>query len=163
MGAVEHHDSGDGSLILDDRLFPVVLGTWIGEIDVSMVELYYGWLDGMIERAESEHTRIVTVTDGLDARRPRGEVRRAFAEHTDARQASMDRAVIGTVVATRGPVLLGAVAAVFWMMRGGPRLLTTSDMPKALERTRKILVANGVRPPRDFDPSRYERPPRPSG
>ena len=116
-----------------------MIGTWIGEIDVSLVEKYYQWLDLQIERADAEHTRIVTVTDGLDASRPRGDVRRAFAESTDRRQASMDRTVIGTVVATRGPVLLGAVAAVFWMMRGGPRLLTTSDMPKALERTRKIL------------------------
>lgn len=62
----------------------------------------------------------------------------------------------------RGALLLGMVAAIVTLVRGGIRLSTVGEPSVALERALAKLDGAGVVRPAGLDPAGYERPPRPA-
>jgi hypothetical protein len=154
---------GKGGLILDDRWFPVVIGTWWGELSPELIVSYFGWYDGQLARARSEGTKISLITDGLDVQRPSGEARKSLAIESQVREAANRELVVSTYVVVHGALLLGVLASVMSVFRGGLRISSTSDMVTALERTLARFDQAGLPRPAGLDPATYVRPSRTEG
>jgi hypothetical protein len=157
---LEHHVEPTGAVTLDDRWFPVVIGTWWGELG-PCIDAYYAWYDRQLARARAEGTTLVLVIDGLEVQRPTGEVRKRFVAESDARAEVNRERVAGMFVVVRGAFLLGALASVVTLVRGGLRLSSASDVATALERGLAKLDHAGVPRPPGLDPRAYVRPSRP--
>ncbi|MCA9652072.1 MAG: hypothetical protein KC501_19300 [Myxococcales bacterium] len=160
LKGVIRHTVGGGELVLDERFFPVVITTWFGEIRSATIEYCYRWLDQMLARARDEGSKLVVVVDVLEVLRPSAVLREGFVHETNARADALERSHACTIVAARGPVMLGSISAVVWMLRGGIRVTTARDVPQALERGLRRLDALGMPRPPGLEPRRYERPQR---
>jgi hypothetical protein len=157
---LERHADATGVVALDDRWFPVVIGTWLGDIDHRKIDAYYAWYDRQLARAEAEGTKVVVMVDSVEATPVPTEIRRRFIHETNVRAEVRQRCVASVLVVVRGAFLMGIVASVVTMVRGGVRLSTFADMPSALERALVKLDALGVPRPAGLDPKTYVRPVR---
>lgn len=155
---VDGHVSDAGEQFHDGRYFPVVVSTWLGEIDPQSISRFYAWTDTVLDRAERADTSFVLVLDALELRRPSGSIRRRFQQESNARIDRLERRQAGTVVATRNPVVLGVVSAISWMIRGGVRVTSAGSNEAAIERALGVLERAGVPRPDGLDPRGYTRP-----
>jgi hypothetical protein len=156
--AVERHEDPEGTLVLDDRYYPVVIGTWWGRVGHGSIDAYYGWYDRQLARAGAEGIKLVVIVDGLDVAPTTAEIRRRFVRETDARAEARRRCVASVLVVARGAFLLGMIAAIVSLVRGGMRLSTFGEMRPALEQALTKLDAVGVPRPASLDPRTYARP-----
>lgn len=147
---------------MDDRSFPVVIGTWWGEVAPAQLDVYYAWFDRQLARARAEGTMMALVIDARGVSRANGAMRRRFAQETDARDALLRERVVGIFVVVRGALLLGMIAAIMSVVRGGLRLSSVSEPATALERAFVKLELAGVARPPGLDAKAYQRPPRPA-
>ena len=159
VAGLERHEHPRGQLALDDRFWPVVIGTWHGEIEHRHIDAYYAWYDRQLARAEAEATKVLVIVDALEVAPTSAEIRRRFIHETDVREA-VRRRVVGVFVVVRGPFLLGMVASIVRLVRGGLRLSTFGDVRTALERAVVKLDGVGVARPAALDPAAYVRPRR---
>jgi hypothetical protein len=155
---LERHDDQGGAVVVDDRFYPVLIGTWLGTMSPAIIDHYYAWYDRQLARAAAEGIELVLVSDALDVHRPTGETRARLVRETDAREAVIRERVVGLFVVVRGALLLGMVASIVQRVRGGLRMSTFRDMPTALERALLKLDHRGVPRPAGLDPRRYTRP-----
>lgn len=158
---LEHHVEPTGAMTLDDRWFPIVICTWWGDVG-PCIDAYYVWYDRQLARARVEGTKLVLIIDGLEVQRPSGDVRRRFIAESDARQAVNRERAAAMFVVVRGAFLLGAVASVVSLVRGGLRLSSAGDVPTALARGLVKLEHAGLPRPPGLDPKAYQRPTRPA-
>jgi len=156
---VQRHEHSRGAIVVDDRWFPILIGTWFGESVSSSLDVFYRFYDEQLDRAAAEGIDMVLVTDALDVLRPSSEIRERFARETALREPRIQRHVLGSIVATRGGVVQAVVA---WLVhrRRGLWIASVRDMPAALERALAKLDQAGVPRPLGLDPRGYERPPR---
>jgi hypothetical protein len=154
-----YHDPA-GALALDDRWFPVVIGTWWGEIGPGMMDAYFGWYDRQLARAREEQTKIALVIDALEIVRLSGEMRRRFIAESDLREGPNREHVASMCVVLRGALLRGILASVATLVRGALRVSSAGDVLTALERSLARLDHAGVARPAELDPRSYAAPPR---
>lgn len=159
---LERHEDAGGSLALDDRWFPLVIGTWWGEIGPEMMDVYFGWYDRQLARARAEGTKLALVIDALAVKGPSGAMRRRFVAESGAREAVNREQVASMQVVVRGAFLLGVLASVMSLVRG-LRVSSTGDVATALERSLARLDLAGVPRPAGLDPTAYATPPRREG
>jgi hypothetical protein len=156
--AVERHEEPEGTLVLDDRHYPVVIGTWWGQVGHRSIDAYYDWYDRQLARAGVEGVKLVVVVDALDVAPTTAEIRRRFVHETDVRAEARRRCVVSVLVVARGAFLLGMIAAIVSLVRGGMRLSTFGEIRPALEQALTKLDAVGVSRPASLDPWTYARP-----
>lgn len=156
--AIERHEDPEGTLVLDDRYYPVVIGTWWGRVGHASIDAYYAWYDRQLARAGAEGIKLVVVVDALDVAPTSAEIRRRFVHETDVRAEARRRSVASVLVVVRGAFLLGMIAAIVSLVRGGLRLSTFGEMGPALEQALAKLDAQGVPWPASLDPRAYVRP-----
>lgn len=157
---LEHHVGAAGAVAMDDRWFPIVIGTWWGEVEPALLDSYYAWFDRQLARAREEGTQIALVFDARGVTRTTAAIRRRFVHETDIREAMLRERVVGMFVVVRGALLLGMVAAIVTLVRGGLRLSTVGEPSAALERALAKLDHAGVARPAGLDPRSYAPPPR---
>lgn len=158
---LEQHDFGSGGLVLDDRWFPIVIGTWYGEVGSELIDTHFTWYDRQLARARSEGTKLGLITDGLEVWRPGAEARKHLMSASQAREAANRELAASIFVVIHGALLLGVLASVMSVFRRGVRISSTSDMVTALARTLLRLDQAGIQRPMDIDPATYVRPPKP--
>lgn len=158
---LEHHVDREGALTMDDRWFPVVIGTWWGDI-APCIDAYFAWYDRQLSRAQAEGVKLVLVVDALDIRRPTSAARKRLVTESDARAAVNQARVAGMFVVLHGAFLMGVLASVVTLVRGGLRLSSVSDVPTALGRALVKLDLAGVPRPPGLDATAYQRPRRPA-
>lgn len=158
---LEHHVDREGSVTMDDRWFPVVIGTWWGDI-APCIDAYYAWYDRQLSRAHAEGVKLLLVIDALDVTRPTSAVRKRFVTESDARAAVNRERVAGMFVVVHGAFLMGVLASVVTLVRGGLRLSSAGDVPTALARGLMKLDLAGVPRPPGLDAKAYQRPSRPA-
>lgn len=144
--------------MLDDRYFPVVVATWVGEVTDQGVDAYFRWVDRVLRRAAAEGVAVVPITD---LRQARGQVatalRHRFVEEADRREAMTREYVDQVMVVAQGAHVLGLVAFILRRMRRGVRLSSCGDLRSALQRALQRLDLAGVTRPSWLDPASYER------
>lgn len=147
-----------GRLTLDDRWFPVVIGTWWGEIGPRTMDTYFGWYDRQLARAHSEGTKIALVIDALGVKGLNGEMRRRFVSESDAREAMNREHVTSMHVVLRSALLRAMLASVATLVRSALRVSSSPDLASALERALAKLDGAGVARPAGLDPRSYTPP-----
>ena len=155
---LEQHLGAVGSVVMDDRWFPVAIATYWGEVEPALLDTYYAWFDRQLARAREEGTRIALVFDARGVTRTTAAIRRRLVHETDVREALVRERVVGMFVVVRGALLLGMVAAIVTLVRGGLRLSTVGEPAAALERALARLEGAGVARPAGLDPRSYAPP-----
>lgn len=140
---------------MDDRHYPILIVTWIGEATVPLVRTYQQWQTAQAERARASGIKLVSLTDGSRATRPGANVRKAFADGEIPGHDIM----IKSVVVVTNPLIRGAITAVRWLMGesfGDVELVESNAI--AIERCLETLDQHGIARPSRLSPTTYEPP-----
>jgi hypothetical protein len=157
-GVIEAFVAGSGTVIVDDRFFPVLISTWSGRANETTVRAFFEWSQRQMQRARKEGVKILQISDATDAERPDPVTRRLLAELTDLQGDEAADLNYTSLVVLENPVIRGAMTAIGWLTRRKLELVAVADMPTAIRRAREELTKAGVKPPADLDPGSYVRP-----
>lgn len=147
---------------LGARHFPVLVVTWFGAPNPSIVDRYAQWLERMGERADAEGTKLVIVGDTTGmVGRPGPDVRRAMAAAIERVQLRHPGRVLGVTSIVAQPVMRAVFTMVLAITRQKLDIELVKNVPQALERTFALLDAAKIPRPEGLDATRYQRPARP--
>lgn len=140
-----------GSIDFVDRWFPVVLTTIRGAVGSAEAIAYCDWIDAMVDRAATEGTRIVSITDIVELRRPGLDLVRLATGRANERNARHPDRTLGGVVVVQSAVLRGVVAASIRMVHLRRHVTTVGNLLDAIARARMMLVTEGEPVPPDLE------------
>lgn len=145
-----------GEVIFDDQHWPFLFVTWRGTADVATVDAYFDAQQEATERARAEGTRLVVVSDALEAENPPAVVRRRIAERSDAMR--YEDAHAASFVVLANPLVRGALTAIRWWSSSSLSVQYVATCEEAIERGLARLGELGIAPPGSSPAGRYRRP-----
>jgi len=158
MGLIEHR-FGDGGIVIDERLSPVIISTWWGSATMEAVDAYFEWSDPFIDALERERKKIVLISDALDAERPPATIRRHIAMRTEAtRTEERDDLLLANLIVVRSAAIRGALTAIGWFSDRRSTMVPVKDIATAFEVSRDLLEKAGLEVPPGLDADLYRRP-----
>ncbi len=156
---IEHHTSGDSSLTLDARHFPLLIATWRNTMSPELAHEGTSWVTRMAERARAEDVAFILVSDTTRlTTKPRLEVGNGIAACIDHINERDPGRFLRLLVVVRSRMMRAFIAMVLWMLERKFRISTASTIASALETARSLLENTGISPPESLDPSTYRLP-----
>lgn len=150
--------SSEGSILMDEQHFPMVLQRWEGAATVEVVRDHFDYSMPLLERARRENVAISVVLDATNGARPTSVVRKVIAERADALAAQWPELLRPTRVVIQSAPLRGVITALGWLSRGALQLASYPSRVSAIRAGIAHLEAVGSPVPEALDPNTYEFP-----
>ncbi len=151
--------SPEGSVVLDDRHFPVIITKWIGTLTEDQMRAYFEHTAQLLGRAKMEGLKVLQVSDATETERPPATVRKAISELNDVQTEHFGDVVLKpNYVAMDNVLLRGTVTAINWISRNALDVEAHRDMPSTLEAALARLDSEGQARPPGLDPKTYRSP-----
>ncbi|MBV1857618.1 MAG: hypothetical protein KUG77_04340 [Nannocystaceae bacterium] len=150
--------SPQGSILLDEQHFPMILQRWNGAVTVEVVRDHFEYSVLLLERARREGVAISVVLDASEAARPTSIVRKFIADHADDIAAQWPELLRPTRVVIQSAPLRGVITALGWLSRGALQLASYPSRVSAIRAGITHLESLGSAAPEAFDPCTYEFP-----
>jgi hypothetical protein len=153
---------GEASIVIDARLWPIVIATWFGRPSETLVEQYFTAHDRYLQRARDERGKLVLITDTFATERPSPVARKRIVELTKMQAPDTRSLTLESYIVIENAVIRGVVTALAWVYPQMSESQNVASLGVALERARLSLMEAGLRPPVDLVASAYARPARPT-
>jgi hypothetical protein len=150
--------STGGSLVVDDRYFPLILSRWSGEITMEVIQQHIAFLTGMLDRARAEGLLVAEVSDGREAERPPATMRKLLAERVEDLFGRYPEMLRPTHVVIDNPVLRGVLTAMSWLTRQPLEIRAYRTLPEAIRAGLAQLHESARGTPPAIDPDAYAFP-----
>lgn len=148
-----------GSVVVDDRHLPLLICTWTGVPNESVLRGYFGQLATTMARAREQGQRVVMVTDARNTGRPPPTVRRVFSElYVRHLERFSDVQLTPNYVAFDSALLRGTITAINWISNNSLDIESTRELRTALEAGLGRLDSYGIARPAGLDPTSYVAP-----
>ena len=158
MGLIEHR-FGDGGIVIDDRLSPVIINTWWGSATMEAVDAFFEWSDPFYAERTERGEKTVLITDALDAQRPPATIRRHIAMRTEAtRTDERDALLLGNLVVVGSAAVRGALTAIGWFSERRNTMVPVKNIVTAFEVSADLLRKAKLEVPAGLDATLYRRP-----
>lgn len=144
--------------MIDDRYLPVVVCTWKGRVNESLLHKYFEWKVPYITHVGRDDP-IVLVHDFARVARPSAGVRREAHKLNEATRARTDPCILQIIGVVTNPVIRGALQAISWMSPTGLTTVVERSRPEALTTAIRLLERDGRSGPAGLDVERYTLPP----
>ncbi len=154
------HNSGNATVIVDDRYLPVLISVWSGQANMETARWFKAENQTQMEAIVARGQPYVMISDASNAERPQPAVRKYFAELSDDAVEGSEALSLGNYVVITNAVIRGALTAIGWISERAARMTSVASMQEAIERALADLDAAGVPRPPGLDPATY-RPPAP--
>jgi hypothetical protein len=112
---VEINEGTQGTIVVDDRYAPLIVSTFLGEVDLSQGLWYERIVLGVITREATGGRRVVSVHDASRATRTTAEMRQFWADMSARNAATMESRTLANLVVVTNPLMRGVITAVGWM------------------------------------------------
>ncbi len=158
---VHRFEDAAGSLVFDERYYPVLVATWQGSATAGAIEHYFLHNDRNLRIAIASGQHFAMINDAAKAARPDAQARALIAKYTQRMKDELgaaDALRAANFVVVTNALVRGALTAIGWIV-GGMDHEYASSVEDALERSRALLAARGVSWPEDLSPSGYALPP----
>lgn len=104
-----------GEVVLDATTLPIVVATWAGRADESLVDRYFEELRELLEALEGRGTQALMLTLTERAGQPSAVTRHRITEHTLALRDQLERVFFANAVVVENPLIRGALTALGWV------------------------------------------------
>lgn len=142
----------------DDRYAPIYITTWVGTTTLEGARWGTEKQAAVAAELVRRGRRMITISDATRVERPPPEVRKYFADSTNANTSAHGAVSISSYVVLTNPLVRGVMTAVGWMSEAARRVTTVATMRDALERALADLDAARLPRPVGLDPAGYEPP-----
>ena len=156
---VSGKSTGPSRIVIDDRFFPLVITRWTGLATIEAVREHFTELDGLLQRALDEKTKMVQVTDLLSTEAPPALTRKAISELSDKQVERFSSVLLRpSYVAMDNILLRGTLIAINWVSRNAINIEPYATMTLALKAGLERMDREGLPRPPGLDIDRYSIP-----
>lgn len=150
--------SETGVVGLEDRHYPILVGTWVGQATVAQCREFTRWHDAQVRRALASGDRLISISDSLESVRPDANVRRCFADWIAGQPQAYRDASVLTLAVLDSALIRGALTAIAWIREEARQIVPVASMEHALEVALRTLDEHGIARPEGLQPGTYVRP-----
>ncbi len=154
----ELFSSSQGSILGDERHFPLILQRCSGAATIEVVRDHFDFSLPLLQRARAQNLSVSVVLDACEADRPSSIVRKSIAERADAIAAQWPELLRPTRVVIQSAPLRGVLTALSWLSRGALQLASYPTRASAIRAGLAHLQSVGTAAPTELDPNVYEFP-----
>jgi hypothetical protein len=150
------------SVVMDYRYLPAVaIAIWSGPVTSSLVAQFFGELERLQESlgASQKYALVVIATESCELP---AAARFEAAMQNDRTRVSHGTRQVGCHVVLDNPLLRGAVRAVGWRSKTGPRSRLAQDLRPAFDDARRALEGAGMSWPLALSAATYIAPALPA-
>jgi hypothetical protein len=151
-------DDGDAAIVIDERAWPFVTGTWFGSATESVVTAYFARADAQIERAKAAGQRLAMLTDTYATKPPSATVRRRIGELSREQSARSQPHVLASCTVIENTLIRGVLTALAWFDPSMANTKVVGSFDVAVSECVEAMRAAGLTPPRVLP--RRQRDPR---
>lgn len=150
------------SVVMDYRYLPAVaIAIWSGTISSRLISAFYGELGRLHEvlGVSQKYAIVMLATETCEL--PIA-ARFEAALLNDITREGHGQYQVGSYFVVDNPLMRGAVVAIGWLSKTGPRSVLVHDLQQAFEEARKALQAAGVAWPIALNATNYIPPALPA-
>ncbi len=141
---VESIEGSAGAIVIDDRYSPLIVTSFMGDVDLQVGTWYEKTIQRIIERETLYGRRVVNVHDASRSTRTSPEMRKFWAEMSARNHATMDAKMLGNIVVITSPLMRGVLTAVGWLNPRVASLQVFASVDSAVTEALEILEAAGT-------------------
>ncbi len=112
---VEVNEGPKGAVIVDDRYLPLLVSTYVGEVEIQQGRWYERVVLEVIGRAASEGRRVASVHDTSRVTRTTAEMRQFWAEMSSRNAPTLESRTLANLMVVTSALMRGVLTAVGWM------------------------------------------------
>lgn len=157
---VEVNEGPKGTVIIDDRYVPLLVSTFIGEVELAQGRWYERIVLEVIARSVSEGRRVANVHDAGQVTRTTAEMRQFWAEMSSRNGAMLESRTLANLVVVTSSLMRGVLTAVGWINPKVASLKLFPSLEAAVAEALKLLRHAGT--PVTLPPGGYRTPRAPS-
>lgn len=153
---VDVNEGKKGVVIVDNRYVPLIVSTFIGEVELDQGLWYERVTLELIAREAQAGRRVVSIHDASRVTKTSADMRRFWAEMSARNSATLESRTLANVVVVTNALMRGVLTAVGWM---NPRVASLKLFPSldaAVAASQKLLQAAGT--PVTIPPGGYQLP-----
>jgi len=133
-----------GSVVIDDRFAPLLVSTFVGEVDLPLGQWYEETSYRLILREAARGRRVVNIHDASRSTKASPEMRKFWADMKKRTPPGVDTAVLANVIVITSAVMRGVITAVGWMNPEVAALKTFPSLDAALTDALRTLAQAGT-------------------
>lgn len=141
---VEVKEGTTGAVVIDDRYAPLVVSSFIGDVDLSLGTWYEQITQRLISSQFSQGRRVVNIHDASLATRTSAEMRKFWAEMSARNEATMQTKTLANLIVVTNPILRGVITAVSWLNPKVAKLQVFSSLDAAVKTALGLLESAGT-------------------
>jgi hypothetical protein len=104
-----------GAVVIDDRYAPLIVASFMGETDLELGRWFVEANRKLLLQHAASGRRMLSICDATLATKPTPEMRRFWADFSNASTQTMKDATLATFIVVNSPLLRGAITAIGWL------------------------------------------------
>ncbi|HSU42350.1 MAG TPA: hypothetical protein VLJ38_22365 [Polyangiaceae bacterium] len=133
-----------GLVIVDNRYGPLIVSTFVGEVELSQGLWYERTILDVIGREAAGGRRVVSIHDASRVTKTSAEMRRFWADLSARHSATLESRTLANVIVVSSPLMRGVLTAVGWMNPKVAALKLFPTLDTAVAEAQKLLRAAGT-------------------
>jgi hypothetical protein len=161
--------SPHGAVVIDDRYAPLLVSTFMGQIELAEGQWFEETLCRLIRREYALGRRIINISDPTRTGRTKAEMRKFWAEMSARHEDEFAMRTLAHPIVVTNPVFRGVVTAIGWLNPAVAKIelfpsleAAVEDSVQRLERagTPVTLPTGGYRLPEEASSAQIQRLPQ---
>jgi len=140
----ELKDGALGRVIIDDRYAPLIVSSFIGEVDLPLGEWYEETSHRLIRAQGKLGRRVVGIHDASQAGRSSPEMRKFWADMSRRAPKDIQSIVLSNLIVISSPMMRGVLTAVGWLNPEVAQLRIFPSLAAAIDDARQQLDKAGT-------------------
>jgi hypothetical protein len=132
-----------GSVVVDDRYAPLVVTTFIGQVELAQGAWFERTIRTLIHEQYALGNRIVNIHDATQSSRTTAEMRKFWAEMSSRNEQLLDAKTLSNPIVVGSAMLRGAITAVGWLNPRVAKLEVFSTLGDAIAASVTLLKRSG--------------------
>lgn len=141
---IEVNEGPKGAVIIDDRYAPLLVSTFIGEVELEQGRWYERTVLEVIARSATEGRRVASVHDASQVTRTTAEMRQFWADMSSRNQTTLESRTLANLIVVTNALMRGVLTAVGWMNPKVASLKLFPTLDAAVSEALKLLRDAGT-------------------
>jgi hypothetical protein len=133
-----------GSVVVDDRFAPLLISTFVGEVDLPLGQWFEDTIHKLILREAARGRRVINIHDASRSTRTSPDMRRFWADIEKRTPPIVEAAVLANMIVITSAVMRGVITAVGWLNPKVAALKTYPNLDAALAEGLRLLAQAGT-------------------
>lgn len=136
-------DGAKGSVVVDDRYFPLIVSSFVGEVELPQARWFEDVTLKLVRRGVTEGVHLVNIHDASRSTRTSPEMRKFWADLSRRHEDGPMSTQLTSFIVVSSPIIRGVMTAVGWLNPKVAQLQVFPTLQEALLEATSELIRRG--------------------